>query len=170
MLTVFESGIPVTPVGRITLPSVPASARTSREWIRGLLEGSPAEISDNAEGIISELVTNSVIHAESSGVLCRAYYGMRIPLLEVHDGDPRLPVPRNREIDDLASLDECALDELESGRGLALVGRLSQWWGYHRTPFGKCVWSVPRAPGFLTGREAGTPGRRRDRRADGAVH
>jgi DNA-binding NarL/FixJ family response regulator len=82
--------------------------------------------------LVSELVTNAVVHAGSDvevGVQLTGD-GVRI---DVMDQSPTMPVPRT------------AQDYDTSGRGLELVDALATRWGVDTLPFGKSVWfEVPR--------------------------
>jgi two-component sensor histidine kinase len=99
------------------------------------------QLTDSAELILSELVTNAVAHAYPPyGQLIatrfeRLKFGVRI---EVHDSNERKPKPRE------ASADE------ESGRGLDLVDALTggQWGVSDRDGPGKMVWAICVAPGL----------------------
>lgn len=77
--------------------------------------------------VVSELVSNAVIHAHTSLRLVIRYDGRRL-LTEVFDGDPRLPVPPDEPGD-------------VGGRGLFLVDRLSLRWGSETVGVGKRVWA-----------------------------
>jgi CheY-like chemotaxis protein len=83
---------------------------------------------DDALLIVSELVTNAVVHAESASEL-RLVPGEGILHIEVADDGSLAPDPRIAEDDD------------EHGRGLLLVGVLSAAWGTEATPSGKVVWA-----------------------------
>ena len=92
---------------------------------------------DAAILLTSELVTNAVTHgAPTAGtfvlltIACDAA-GLRV---DVHDGSGYLPVL------DTGLLDDEALAEVETGRGLLLVTTLSAEWGFYRTPAGKAVY------------------------------
>jgi anti-sigma regulatory factor (Ser/Thr protein kinase) len=80
--------------------------------------------------VVSELVTNAVIHAATSLRLVIRSDGRRV-LAEVFDGDPRRPVvapgsPREVPV---------------GGRGLLLVDQLSERWGCDSAGAGKRVWA-----------------------------
>ncbi|WP_131732565.1 ATP-binding SpoIIE family protein phosphatase [Actinomadura formosensis] len=106
-------------------------------WIRGQVAARLAgwgldALVDTARLLVSELVTNAVVHgAGSLGV--RLIKG-RTLLCEVHDNGPDLPHLRYAE------------DTDESGRGLQLVSHISARWGAHRTETGKIVWFEQRLP------------------------
>ena len=84
--------------------------------------------------IVSELVTNAVLHAGTTiGVTVgRLGDGVRI---DVSDGDPHLPVVDAISPDDLLS------NRSMVGRGLALVAAVSDRWGAEPDGDGKAVWA-----------------------------
>ncbi len=83
---------------------------------------------------ISELVTNSVLHARTAiGVrISRLGAGVRI---EVRDGDPRIPVVEAARPEDLLN------NRSMTGRGLALVAATADRWGADPSLGGKVVWA-----------------------------
>ena len=148
MLISMDQGIPVIPVGYLSLESGPRDATIARHWNSGILpaENWPECVITSAATIITELVSNAVHHAEARRILCKVYYRIRRPLIKVYDGDPREPRIRAHPPLGLVDIDALSLPELESGRGLLLVEELSQWWGYRQVPYGKFVWSIPKLP------------------------
>ncbi|QKW33873.1 SpoIIE family protein phosphatase [Actinomadura sp. NAK00032] len=106
-------------------------------WIRAQVAARLAgwdlhALTDTAQLLVSELVTNALVHgAGSLGV--RLTKG-RTLLCEVHDDGHDLPHQRHAEATD------------ESGRGLQLVGHFAARWGTHRTATGKIVWFEQRLP------------------------
>ncbi|MEU1353020.1 ATP-binding protein [Streptomyces cinnamoneus] len=92
---------------------------------------------DAAVVVLSELMTNAVVHARCSRervietTFYRGWGGVRFA---VDDADETVPHLR----------DQCA----EGGRGLAIVAELSDRWGVHvRRRLGKSVWAIVSAPG-----------------------
>lgn len=90
--------------------------------------------------LVSEVVTNVVLHATASGPLAtssrvpgqeftvRLRHGASSIWAEVFDYDLRLPRIRSAGEND------------EGGRGLYLVDQLATRWGSRPTPDGKAVW------------------------------
>jgi anti-sigma regulatory factor (Ser/Thr protein kinase) len=101
-----------------------------REW------GFPA-IAADCELIVSELVSNAVLHGTSTPaadlppVRLRLTSRARGVQIEVWDGSDEMP-----------QLRADPLSEEPGGRGLVLVAALSSRWGANRTEGGgKCVWA-----------------------------
>jgi PAS domain S-box-containing protein len=119
----------------ITVPAAPASVRQVRALVRATLEASDVEAHtvDTALLLVSELVTNAVLHAHTD-VQVRIEVGQRLRV-EVQDGATILPAPRAHDIDSIA------------GRGLEIVERLADGFGVDQLPGqGKCVWFTMRLP------------------------
>ena len=107
----------------------PAVARRFAE-ANGCLEHG-RETLDDALLLISELVTNSVLHGGPPIVLAIDCDGQGLHV-RVRDGGPTLPERRTAD------------DGAESGRGMTLVEMLSSTWGVEPVPdaqgAGKEVW------------------------------
>ena len=84
---------------------------------------------DDATVLVSELVTNSVLHGGPPVVVAVECDGSVLQV-RVRDGSPTMPTPREAERGD------------ESGRGLALVAAMSDDWGVEPDTDGKLVWFV----------------------------
>ncbi|MFE5742312.1 SpoIIE family protein phosphatase [Streptomyces celluloflavus] len=148
---------------RISLPGDPRAAATAREFVRGALadwtaqelpgtEGLAGRLADEAVLLVSELVTNAVVHAGTAVELrCRLDPGADPEpdadpdgggpdgadgrgrpgvVIEVSDHHPARPV-RGREG---ASLSE------SGGLGLLLVGAVAESWGITYRRAVKTVW------------------------------
>ena len=86
------------------------------------------DLTDAVTLLVSELVTNAVLHA-GSDVEVTVQLTPTAARVEVTDASADAPAPRH-----------AATDE-DSGRGLALVGSLARRWGVRPTPGGgKTVW------------------------------
>lgn len=110
------------------LPPDPRSAAAARRFVTTAVQQLGQEaLSDFAELLVSELVTNAVLHARTSITLQvhRTSSGVRV---EVIDASPRSPRPRDYS------------DQATTGRGLALVESLSSSWGMEPHGNGKTVW------------------------------
>jgi anti-sigma regulatory factor (Ser/Thr protein kinase) len=81
--------------------------------------------------VISELVTNAIIHTSSESVVCELRDGADTLRIEVHDQGRGGLIPGARRA-----------SEAECGRGLLLVEELSAAWGVEDTPLGtRAVWA-----------------------------
>ena len=113
----------------ISLPPEPASARACRRFLLDTLDEWDAdEFADEAVLLLSELVTNAVLHAGTE-IDVELQFERDILRVEVRDGDPRLPSVRQYSV--LSG----------TGRGLALVAGTAKTWNAEPVPDGgKRVW------------------------------
>jgi anti-sigma regulatory factor (Ser/Thr protein kinase) len=112
-----------------TFAPVPESAADARAFVeRTLQDWRCDEHVDTARLLVSELVTNVVVHAGTDATVCVALDRDRLRI-EVTDGCG--DAPRSREI---------APDGL-SGRGLPIVEALGDAWGVQPCNGGKTVWA-----------------------------
>jgi hypothetical protein len=110
------------------------SAAEARRFLRSTLrEWQRPELEDPALLLVSELVTNVVLHARTSGEVVVALHPSALRV-EVHDQSDRLPVPKDHGL------------QAGTGRGLTLVAALSSAWGAEPTGVGKVVWFELAAP------------------------
>jgi anti-sigma regulatory factor (Ser/Thr protein kinase) len=113
---------------RIALRPERDSARSARRFIESVLaEWDLARLRETSELLVTELVTNAVLHARTDVDLVarRSGPGLRV---EVHDGDHTPPVPRPYS------------PMSPGGRGLRIVDALAERWGVEPTAGGKYVW------------------------------
>jgi hypothetical protein len=101
------------------------AAAQLKRW--GLADAVPT-----TELIVSELVTNAIRHASAPIELRLIHNGTLI--CEVSDASSTSPHPRRAHVLD------------EGGRGLLLVGRLSERWGTRHTGTGKTIWAEQPRP------------------------
>jgi anti-sigma regulatory factor (Ser/Thr protein kinase) len=119
------------------LPNDPESAGRARETARRALReaGLPDDHIERAALLVSELVTNAIVHA-ASDIRIRVC-ARPVTRVEVEDRSPRLPdAPTPEPV-------PTAVDALEpGGLGLMIVERLASRWGAVRHPDGdgKVVW------------------------------
>jgi serine/threonine-protein kinase RsbW len=89
-----------------------------------------AHIEETAVLLVSELVTNTVRHADTNVSVVELRLETAGPWLriEVHDADPNWPEPRTP-------------DRLDgSGFGFVLIEALADKWGVRKATIGKAVW------------------------------
>ena len=126
---------PPTPsVESLHLAPHPTSSRTSRDFVsRTLLHWRLGELLPAASLVVSELVTNSTVHAGTEIDLSLAW---QRPALRLTVRDHSSALPRQQE----AGLEV-------HGRGLAIIASLSRAFGVLPTADGgKVVWAVLEAP------------------------
>lgn len=114
----------------------PAEVGRARRWARSRLVGSGIGIDEPlAETLIlliSELVTNAVVHTGTSAELRMCFSGSGAVVgtvrVEVRDASARPPRQRHADGDDT------------NGRGLELVDGLADRWGWQQEGAGKRIW------------------------------
>jgi len=122
-----------------TLTADPSAPGRARRLVRAtLVDWDVAVLSDTAELLVSELVTNAVRYAEAPiGLHLSLAPGPRAKrTLLVKVSDPLPDPPRQRQ----------AKRTDEGGRGLELVHRLADRWGAHAEGGGKVVWFEQTVP------------------------
>jgi two-component sensor histidine kinase len=112
----------------LDLPPEPRSATRAREVTRAHLAGScPEDAVEIAALLVTELVTNAVLHARTA-IVVGIDAGPGRVVLRVSDGSEAQPVARNYATD------------ASTGRGILLVEQLASSWGVERNASGKAVW------------------------------
>ncbi|WP_189855810.1 ATP-binding protein [Streptomyces poonensis] len=115
----------------------PAEVGRARKWARSRLAGSgigaDEPLAETLILLVSELVTNAVVHTGCPAVLRLLLQeppgeAAGTVRLEVADACARPPVPRCAEGDDT------------NGRGLSLVEVLADRWGWSAEGVGKRIW------------------------------
>jgi anti-sigma regulatory factor (Ser/Thr protein kinase) len=91
------------------------------------LIGDDGTVLETVQLLLSELVTNAVLHAASQPKVAISVLRDRVHI-EIVDSSADTATPRNAD------------DEAESGRGLGIVDALAQSWGTTPLPDGKVVW------------------------------
>jgi anti-sigma regulatory factor (Ser/Thr protein kinase) len=115
----------MTVVERLRLSPEPSSARAARQCVESALPASEAVTL--AVLLVSELVTNAILHANSDFEVIVHTFDGRIRI-EVADADRRVPALRNYVAESI------------TGRGLHMVASSADRWGFDATPTGKIVW------------------------------
>lgn len=109
---------------------VAGSPREARRFVRGVLADIGHEdLIDDAELLVSEVVTNAVLHggvAEAPVSVTPVDGGVRIEVVDPADAFPATPV-------------ETGLDT-PGGLGLGIVDNVARRWGVDPTQLGKVVW------------------------------
>jgi hypothetical protein len=86
-----------------------------------------ADVSDTVVLLVSEMVTNAVLHARSPSELVIRLDAPRLRV-EVHDGSGRAPTRKNYA------------EDAGTGRGMMIVENLASAWGVDLRDAGKVVW------------------------------
>ncbi|MEU8466441.1 SpoIIE family protein phosphatase [Streptomyces sp. NPDC029006] len=131
-------GTAVRPKVRRTLLSVgqdePERIAEARQYLRDLLhDWASAEQVDSAVLLVSEMVTNVLVHTDADALLLAEVTGegggrrLRVEVFDTGDD-----LPHKRRPGELAS----------SGRGLMLIGLLADAWGVDPRGEGKSIWFV----------------------------
>ncbi|WP_329125289.1 SpoIIE family protein phosphatase [Streptomyces sp. NBC_01465] len=122
------NGIATEDVAQWDLASEPEEVGRARRLVRAQLSDWGLEgVSENAELLVGEVVTNAVRHAGGRRVGLRLVRAETL-LCEVVDDGHVLPTLLSAGPSD------------EAGRGLRVVSRLAREWGASRTGDGKTVW------------------------------
>jgi two-component sensor histidine kinase len=132
----MTSGTPAATAVEKIWPPAPRTVGRARQFLTQHLEvwGLP-QLAENAELIVSELVTNAIAHAQPPYghlIATRMERLDRGVLIEVHDANDAKPERQEASADS------------ESGRGLALVDAITggQWGVSDRKGPGKRVWAI----------------------------
>ncbi|MEW2623493.1 SpoIIE family protein phosphatase [Streptomyces sp. NPDC048106] len=122
--------------GSHALPGGPLAPGSARALVRDALAEAPVapRLVDDAMAVVSELVTNAVVHAGTEISLDWYLDDNGAFVVEVGDRHPARP-PRD------ATAGEPSYDIPEYGRGLRLVGALAESWGVTYRTGAKSVWA-----------------------------
>lgn len=129
MTRLDHSVIDAPSFAKTDLPRALTSVGEARAWMGKTLAGwdVPGDTIDDAVLLVSETVTNALLHnAGSNGTTVTASWWYGHLRITVSDPDLQVPVP-NRADD-------------EHGRGLMIVSMLATRWGETKTLAGKFVW------------------------------
>jgi anti-sigma regulatory factor (Ser/Thr protein kinase) len=123
--------VAAVPTIRISLPKAVASPAEARHLVsRFAAENDLRNESDPALLVLSELVSNAVLHGAEPIEVCVSRDGDLLRI-EVSDGGRRADGVAMRSRD----------DPRPGGRGLHIVNSLAQRWGTADTDSGKTVWA-----------------------------
>lgn len=121
----FVEGIVASASGRFAAATT--SPRHARELVRDVLGAHDDELVSSAELLVSELVSNTVLHT-SGAPLVEVRLTDDLVRVEVYDTDASMP---RRRVPDADS---------PGGRGLLLLDRIASRWGADPVDDGKVVW------------------------------
>lgn len=112
----------------LPLPPLPESVSEARHALTSTCRSwSVPELTDAAVLVLSELVTNAVVHAGTPLLLLAEHNGAGLTLA-VADGSVAAPAVLPED------------DDREDGRGMAIIEAMAAGWGFQRTVLGKVVW------------------------------
>jgi DNA-binding NarL/FixJ family response regulator len=113
---------------RMRFPAELLSARAARRFVGAVLEQwSCSDLEDSIQLLVSELVTNAVIHANSD---VEVALHLRADRVRVEVVDAATEYVHRRD----------AGEEEQSGRGMALTEALASAWGIDTLVAGKSIW------------------------------
>jgi anti-sigma regulatory factor (Ser/Thr protein kinase) len=110
-----------------------AMVGVARQQLRRWLNERGCTDADDATLVLSELVTNAMVHARA-GCTIEMQYDEDLLRLDVRDPSPAPPVIGAVRPDNVG------------GRGLQLVATIAEEWGWEPTDSGKRVWANLVAP------------------------
>jgi anti-sigma regulatory factor (Ser/Thr protein kinase) len=113
---------------RTTLAPDPSSAAEARRFVRAaLIDWGASNLDEVAALLVTELVTNAVLHTSSGPEVTARLAGPRLRV-EVADDNPSPPVRQHYG------------PRAGTGRGMILVNELASAWGTEPAGRGKIVW------------------------------
>jgi anti-sigma regulatory factor (Ser/Thr protein kinase) len=109
----------------------PASAGAARRFVRHILDRNEADadLIEQAELVVTELVTNSVIHTGGGPTVS----------LHIDGGSVRIDVQDCASTPPLLNMTD---GDAAHGRGLRLVEATARAWGVEQEPYGKTTWAL----------------------------
>jgi anti-sigma regulatory factor (Ser/Thr protein kinase) len=115
------------PVHKLELPADAASCSSARRFVQDVLTQESEQLRADALLLVSEVVTNAVLHA--GGPICvEVLHKGSAYRIAVSDASPIPPTDKGYRTDDA------------TGRGIHLLDCLAAAWGCKRTGVGKVVW------------------------------
>ncbi|MEV0642863.1 ATP-binding protein [Streptomyces sp. NPDC050619] len=119
----------------LSIPHDPRAVTVSRRTLRLILTmHGLIRLTDTAELLATELISNAVLHTKGPAIL-RVHWSAGVLRIGAWDADPEPPHP---------PLDLATLTDAEEGRGLALVRACADLWGWQplarNGSRGKYVW------------------------------
>ena len=131
----------------VTLAGVPAAAHEARVLLRSWMtaRACTGDAIETVELLLTEIIANAVRHTDSEKLQMTAAFDGRSVRVAVEDCSAEPP----RQPPDVMD------PERPGGRGVWLVERLSQAWGWDLVRGGKRVWFELACPSLPTARPAG---------------
>lgn len=114
----------------LELGALTSAVPTARVWARVIMSGWGLAVADDASAVLTEMVTNSVLHAGGASVSIWLRSDRTRLAIMVGDLSRSMPAPSD------------ALGTDEAGRGLMIVSALAEHWGAYRVATGKITWAV----------------------------
>lgn len=118
----------MSPLSELTLGAEPDAVPRARRFTSQWLAEEPDHLVEDAEQVVSELVTNAILHGAEPVTLRLSRFPGTLRL-EVEDSGRTMPVISRAGVDSM------------TGRGLSLVAALASGWGVVASPGGKVVWA-----------------------------
>ncbi len=109
-------------------PDTAMATEARRRTAAILREWGCEKLVDDAELVVTELVTNAIVHTEADSTLTLTLDNGTL-YIEVTDADPNPPKPQPFDL------------TREGGRGLLIVATLARAWGIEPHASGKKVWA-----------------------------
>jgi anti-sigma regulatory factor (Ser/Thr protein kinase) len=129
---IFDLACAMPEGDHIELGALTSAVPTARAWARVVWSGwGLAQLADDASVVLTELVTNAVLHA--SGEIVDVWLRSDRHRLAIMVGDPSRQMPVRADPPN---------SEDRFGRGLTIVSALSARWGTYRVQGGKIVWAI----------------------------
>ncbi|MFI0355456.1 ATP-binding protein [Actinomadura sp. 9N407] len=136
-------------LGTCVIPAAPQNVARGRQWLEGKLApllGARHSACEDSVLLLSEALTNAVVHGGGGAVVIDAYVEGTVLRIEVIDGGGGGTLPHYVD-------DPCG----EGGRGLPIMKMLARGWGYEVLYDGRLrVWFEV---SFVRGTAAGPPPR-----------
>lgn len=115
-------------------PPEPLSAPAARKFVLGLGWSDDSDMNSRLATVVSEIVTNAILHARTPFVVSVSSEPAAIRV-EVTDGSSSFPARRDYD------------PTQPAGRGLTIVDAMADRWGVAALPTGKTVWFEMVRPG-----------------------
>jgi anti-sigma regulatory factor (Ser/Thr protein kinase) len=122
---------PTSPRSMVVYERHAANVGEARSWIDAFLSecANGNTVRDDAQLVVSELLTNALMHGEGSLVLRASITGETVQISVTDSGD---------DLPEVLPLDPTRI----GGLGLIVVDRIASEWGVSPFPGGKTVWAA----------------------------